>query len=175
MSHGPLAAPASPMRGWFVRFAAVYFALISLERLVGLVPAPSGWAGAVEVGLGHGTAWIGRQLVGITRDLSVEAGAISDTPVGWLRFALSLGIAAIAATVWLAMNRKTAGAQTDRIRAWLRLGLRYVLGPTLLVYGVVKLIPPTQFAYPTLFQLITPLGEASPQGLLWRFMGYSPV
>ena len=32
---------------------------------------------------------------------------------------------------------------------------------------------PTQFIFPTFGRLVEPLGEFSPMGLLWNFMGYS--
>ena len=41
-------------------------------------------------------------------------------------------------------------------------------------YGFAKVIP-SQFTTPGLGRLLTPYGDSSPMGLVWTFMGFSPV
>jgi hypothetical protein len=54
----------------------------------------------------------------------------------------------------------------------LRIGLRYVLALTMLSYGLAKVLK-SQFPEPSPGRLVQPVGEMSPMGLLWTFMGYS--
>jgi len=44
----------------------------------------------------------------------------------------------------------------------------------MLIYGFDKILK-SHFPFPTLEKLIRPLGESSPQALLWTFMGYSKI
>ncbi len=57
---------------------------------------------------------------------------------------------------------------------WLDVYLRYSLAITMLEYGFMKLIMDEgQFIFPSVATLEQPVGNLSPMGLLWAFMGYS--
>ena len=55
---------------------------------------------------------------------------------------------------------------------WLTLLLRYYLAAQMINYGLVKLFY-LQFSFPSAARMDQALGEFSPMGLLWTFMGYS--
>jgi len=50
--------------------------------------------------------------------------------------------------------------------------VRYYLIFVLLTYGIIKIFK-LQFGEPYLIRLVTPLGEMSPMGLAWNYMGFS--
>lgn len=56
---------------------------------------------------------------------------------------------------------------------WLTVYVRYYLAYTMLDYGFAKVFI-VQFTplFPNLNQLVQPYGDFTPQGLLWKFMGY---
>ena len=56
--------------------------------------------------------------------------------------------------------------------SWLIIILRYSLAFSMLVFGFAKVFY-LQFRYPDLAKLEQPIGQVSPMGLLWLFMGYS--
>jgi hypothetical protein len=59
-----------------------------------------------------------------------------------------------------------------RLGEWPRLVVRYFLALMMLVYGWAKVIP-MQFQEPGPERLMDSIGDASPMGLLWTFMGVS--
>ena len=60
----------------------------------------------------------------------------------------------------------------SKLLRWLIVVLRYVLGYFMVVYGASKILH-SQFPELSLYRLTEPLGEFSPMGLAWTFMGYS--
>ncbi len=170
--------PVSPQeipgwRGIGFRFGVAYLLLHNATAGVALIPGLGDFGERLAMLLKHGAAWVGRHVLGITREIPVGLTGSSDTTADWIRVAIFLGFAALVAAGWsVAAHRTRWDAIAGR---WSRIGLRYVLGAAMLTYGFMKLIPPTQFPEISLSQLTAPIGEASPQGLLWRFMGFSPV
>lgn len=80
-------------------------------------------------------------------------------------------LAALMAALWPFMAR--TGEPSDRMLAGARAYAALYLGAQLLAYGWVKLIP-TQMPVPGPDRLIIPIGDMSPMGVLWTFMGLSP-
>jgi uncharacterized membrane protein YphA (DoxX/SURF4 family) len=83
---------------------------------------------------------------------------------------LAIVLSLAGAAIWTALDRKRIAY--PRVAAITRLMLRYWLGYTMLTYGFAKVFK-TQFPYPPPVRLEEPLGQMSPMGLLWTFMGYS--
>jgi hypothetical protein len=156
-----------------LRGAAIYLLLHNLGAVIALVPGLGPLADRVGTLFKHGAAWVGKEVLRISRDIPVGPTGSSDTTADWLRVGCFAAAALVAAVVWSRIDRRQA--TDESVRRWLRLLLRFTLGNAMLVYGVMKLIPPTQFPFPSYSQLTQTLGEFSPQGLLWKFMGFSPV
>lgn len=93
-----------------------------------------------------------------------------DSTLDYVQHFCYLAIAAAAALVWSILDRRRPNYRT--LDSWMRVLVRYALAFTLFEYGFAKVIP-TQFGPPTLGRLIEPLGDFSPMGLLWTFIGYS--
>jgi uncharacterized membrane protein YphA (DoxX/SURF4 family) len=81
-------------------------------------------------------------------------------------------VAALAAIVWTALDRKRRHYRT--LHEWLRIYVRYALALAMLGYGMDKVFA-LQFNWslPGPGRLAEPLGNYSPMALLWTFMGYS--
>jgi uncharacterized membrane protein YphA (DoxX/SURF4 family) len=96
----------------------------------------------------------------------------SDTTEAYLKLIALLAIAAATATIWHAW--KHGAPVSARTKDVVMVGVRYALGSALVSYGCDKLIP-NQMPPPGPDRLLMPIGEASPMGLLWTFMGASPA
>jgi len=96
--------------------------------------------------------------------------ANSDTRYGLLRALCCVFISAVATVIWSTLDRKRRNYST--LHNWLRLYARVMLAGTLFIYGADKVIP-AQMPAPGPGTLLQPLGDLSPQGLLWSFMGAS--
>lgn len=93
-----------------------------------------------------------------------------DTTYNYERVFCFLGIASIAAVVWTILDRKRT--HDARLYEGLRIYVRFALGAAMLSYGVSKVIP-SQYPEPSIDRLLQPMGDASPMGLVWTFMGAS--
>jgi hypothetical protein len=80
-------------------------------------------------------------------------------------------VAVIIAAVWSLLDRRRI--TYPRTLEVLRVCVRIVLAEAMISYGASKVVP-SQFPVPALDKLVQPLGDLSPMGLLWVFMGFSP-
>ena len=96
----------------------------------------------------------------------------ADTAFNYGLLLLQLLLALAGAFVWSALAPDW-DPQSKGLRA-VRTLARYWVGWTFLIYGAMKLAP-LQFPAPDLDRLLQPVGQCSPMGLLWTFMGSSPV
>lgn len=166
-----VARTESTAKGWadaFVfRFAAVYWALC-------ILPFPAGVPGtlwAAELYL-EAQKWVVLRAASLLGQPppSFEPTGSGDTLGAWIWLLCNLVLALVGASVWTAADRRPRSYV--RGRALLRVALRYYLASSLLSYGLVKIIK-VQFPFPGPSSLAVPYGQSSPQGMLWRFMGYS--
>lgn len=114
--------------------------------------------------------WVYRHVVG-GPELSTAMSGSGDKAFNYAQTGLFLALALIVACVWSFIDRqRTRYAKAHDL---LRVYVRYVLAMTMLSYGFSKLFK-TQFPFPSMDKLTQSVGELSPMGLLWTFMGYSP-
>ena len=93
-----------------------------------------------------------------------------DTAFALVKMILSLCLAAFLALVWSFFFRRKPAY--PRLGRWLHLGVRWYLAFVLLSYGMIKFYA-GQFSYPGLWRLMNPIGDTSPMGMVWTFMGLS--
>ncbi len=82
---------------------------------------------------------------------------------------LNLLLAAFGCLLWSLFDRRT---NYEKLAWFLYVCCRYYLSFVLIGYGFAKLLP-VQFPFPDLEDLIIPMGQMSPMGLVWRMMGFS--
>jgi len=179
METPPSPAPWSLARRVAFRFACIYFLLYSFPQPLGSLFGASflpGWAtwpweklsGWYDSGWTAFYIWVGKLVFGVKIEI-VPTGS-GDTMLAYVQLPTMLGLALIGTIVWSLLARKV----TEHARAydWLRVFLRYVVGVTMLSYGLYKVFP-LQFGTLRLDRLMEPYGESSPMGLLWTFMAAS--
>ena len=117
------------------------------------------------------TAWLGTHVFHVTT-LEYQ-GVSADTPFHWVQLAWIAAVSAIAALLWTLVARRTSSAQGGGAAdPWIRLFFRFALAAQMFYFGMAKVIP-TQFPPPPLVTLLKPVGDLSPDDLLWTFMGAS--
>lgn len=152
------------------RSLAVYFLLTTFPFPLDVLP----WIGEY---LGLESAWrsvslrFARSILGLEGQLQQAFNGSGDTTLDYVRVLICSLLALIVAVGWTLASRRTAHPTLAR---WVLALVRYYLAVTMIVYGVMKIIP-SQFSYPSLERLVTPLGDYSPMGVLWTFMGSSPA
>ncbi len=112
--------------------------------------------------------WVGARFLGL--DITVLQTGSGDTTFNYVQVLLYAVVAVAVALGWSLLDRRRAAY--PRLNAGLRIYVRYMLAVTMLSYGLAKVFK-TQFPFPALERLAQPLGEMSPMGLVWAFMGYS--
>jgi hypothetical protein len=109
--------------------------------------------------------WTGAKFFG--QKITVRPAGSGDTTWNYVQLVDLAAIAAAGMLLWTLLDelvRKAAGwgpGHHRRLRDWLRVWLRFVLGVTLISYGCSKVIP-SQMPEPGLDRLAQPFGMASP-------------
>jgi hypothetical protein len=170
-----LAAPAPEWPVWrrvLFRFAGTYLVLYNLPFPLGTIPFTEPAVEPYESTVNWAAGWLGANVLGFeTAPESFPTGS-GDTPLQFCRAALFAATALVVTIAWSLLARSRRAH--PRLHALVRIHVRYALAATLLGYGFAKVFK-TQFQMPEGEALFTPLGQKSPMGLLWTFMGFSTV
>ncbi len=110
------------------------------------------------------------KLIGYEKEITVFTNGSGDTTYNYFQVLLFFVLAAVVSCT-LTWSRKIL-PDHKVLYKWLTLFLRYYIAAQMLGYGLAKIFY-LQFRYPSTVQLDQPLGDFSPMGLLWNFMGYS--
>jgi hypothetical protein len=167
-SGTPESVPAwgSVQRALF-RFLFSYLVLYNFPFPLNVIPVygeilkqsyPEIWKGVA--------LWVGKHVF----EVEVLYRPRGDTTYNYVLVFCYLILALAAAAVWTLLDRRRANYA--RLHDWLRVYVRFALAAAMLVYGAYKVIP-EQFGTPFPSDLLQPVGESSPMGLLWTFMGAS--
>jgi hypothetical protein len=161
------------------RFCFVYFGLyvLTTQMLSGLLVIPN-WPSWEMPSLEELppfktiVTWTAVDVFGITKPLVITGSGSGDKTFNWIAAFCLLVIATAATVGWSVLDRQRANYVT--LHKWFRLFLRFAAGSTMLVYGMMKVIP-LQMPAPFLVRLVEPFGHFSPMGVLWSSIGASPA
>lgn len=112
--------------------------------------------------------WVGEHVFGVEARYRVSGSG--DTTYNYVQVYCYLILALAATAVWTLLDSQRANYA--RLHEWLRVYVRFALAAAMIMYGAYKVIP-EQFGTPFPSTLLQPIGEGSPMGLLWTFMGTS--
>lgn len=158
-----------PVKRLLFRFIFVYFLLFIFPFPLNVVP------GAGVIVKPYQDFWnsivpsIGARVFDV-QITDVEPTGSGDKTYDYVLVFCHAFVALVAAVCWTILDRRRRNY--SRLYEWLRVYIRFDLAVTMLSYGGYKAIK-SQFMSPTLEDLLQPLGEMSPMGLLWTFMGAS--
>ncbi|HUK43296.1 MAG TPA: hypothetical protein VLW48_02515 [Candidatus Bathyarchaeia archaeon] len=114
--------------------------------------------------------WVGQNILHLQGDFREIPNGSGDELYDYLLVLCILVLAAVVTVVWSWLDRRRPNYEP--LHAWLRILMRLAVAAPMIGYGVNKLFQ-AQFPEPPLVRLIDPLGQTSPMGFLWTFMGYS--
>jgi hypothetical protein len=182
----PAQTPWSRLQRVLFRFVLLYFFAYSAQSVAGLFPtwlSESAQKKVAEHVFGPWSKaeddlvlWTGAKFFGLK--ITVRPAGSGDTTWNYVQLVDLAAIAVAGTLLWTLLDellRMAVGwgpGHHRRLRDWLRVWLRFVLGVTLIGYGCAKVIP-SQMPEPGLDRLAQPFGTASPMGLLWTFLGAS--
>lgn len=160
------AAWSLPQRIVF-RFGVLLAGLLTIEHLIAFVPG----AGRLAFAILCGWHWLASRfgtLLGLDVPPLVFTGS-GDQLWLYLQLLLVAIIAAFGTVVWSLVDRRRA---YPRLAAATIVVLRYYVAAIMIGYGIAK-ITPMQFPPLWLGRYDHSVGDMSPMGLLWSFMGHS--
>jgi hypothetical protein len=150
------------MRRFGLRFAMTYFLFVFATRF------------AFWRDLWHGPAlWVDAHLLHLPYPLLAEDGFGNNTAHGTVTFLLFITVAPLVALLWTFLDRNPV--HDERLQAWLGILIRMSLAPTMIHYGMIKLVPTQMIAPPPPGVLLRPIGDLIPNHLLWWTVGASPT
>ena len=162
--------PWSPAHLLAFRFFFVYWLLYLFPGPLAALPGTDWLTALVADGWNALVPWFGHHVLGIEDPINTFQTGSGDRLFDYLAALLTVSISLAGAGFWSLLDRKRSNY--DRLVDGHWIWVRYGLGVILITYGMIKIIK-LQFPYPTDGRLIEPIGESSPMGLLWTFMGYS--
>lgn len=166
--------PAAEVREWgalkkiLFRFSFLYFVLYCFPFPLNVIPKAEVVVKPYQWLVDHAVATVAWMAFKI--DAENRPSGSGDTTFDWMQFFTLLLFAAVGTAIWSWLGRKQTAY--PRLQAWLRTYVRFFLCILMLSYGAAKAIK-SQFAFPGLSGLLQPIGESSPMGLVWDFMGAS--
>lgn len=168
----PVPQAWSPAKRIAFRFAFSFFSLVLLdipETLAGRIA--SAWGKLYAAVVDDPSLWLVRHWLGphVLHIQPISGGPSS--PLWYMRWLVFIVAAAFVAVIWSALDRQRTEYRT--LHAWLCMFLRVFLGSILLGFGLAKIFRDQMQLTPS--RLIQSFGSASPMGLLWTFMGGSPL
>lgn len=118
------------------------------------------------------TLWTAAHIFGITHPLVYTGSGSGDKTFNWVGTFCLLVLAVLATSIWSVLDRQRDNYAT--LDKWFRLFIRFALASAMFSYGMLKVFP-LQMPFPFLTRFVEPFGNFSPMGVLWNFVGASPV
>lgn len=114
--------------------------------------------------------WVGRDILHMEGRLEYFPTGSGDTTMGYVSLFTGTIFTIIGTIIWSIFDRKRPSY--NQLFYWMIVILRIFLIFFMFTYGFVKVFK-AQFPGPSLVRLLQPLGEMSPMGLAWTYMGHS--
>ena len=113
--------------------------------------------------------WIGEVLFKINYEYEVNGNGSGDHTFAYITLFVTVVSSFITLLTWSLLDRSRKNY--NALFYWFLVFLRIVLVATMLLYGFVKIFK-IQFQSASLTHLLDPLGDFSPMGLAWTYMGF---
>ncbi len=152
------------------RFGCLYILLFTLPSPYSIVPGISFLAEFYTSFWNSLGVWFGKSVLSIERSINTDTTGSGDRLIDYIHMLIYFLFAVFGTIIWSVSDRNRANYK--KLAHWLTVHLRYYMFATLFMYGMAKVIK-TQFPFPSIERLLQPIGDMSPMGLVWTFMGFS--
>src|SRR5215208_4553010 len=150
------------------RFAFVYLLLYTFPGPVNELPFTDFIGDTYSAIWKAVVPWFGAHVLHLAHPVSVQPSGSGDKLFDWVQVLVMLTLAVIAAGVWTALAR--GKRSHPKLLEAFALYLRFTLARTMFSYGFDKIFP-NQFTPMNPARLTQYIGEASPGGFAWTFLG----
>lgn len=150
------------------RFFLIFFTLYIIFEPNGFFPMLDSVFALYLTPMQRFIPWLAKIVLGIK--VVVSPTGSGDTTYDYCLYLLMVTLTVIGTLGWSAADRKPRNY--NKLFYWLCVIVRYYLALTMVTYGGIKIIK-LQFSAPLLGRLLEPLGNMSPMGLAWTYMGFS--
>ncbi|MEH6534840.1 MAG: hypothetical protein V7719_00500 [Psychroserpens sp.] len=114
--------------------------------------------------------WFASNILNWGANFEMHSTGSGDRSYDYVRLGLNVILALLVSVIWTIADRKRSSYPI--LFYWLQVVVRVFLFFGMLLYGFAKIFN-GQFGDPSLELLVQPVGEMSPMGLAWTFMGHS--
>ncbi|MBJ6367720.1 DoxX family protein [Snuella sedimenti] len=114
--------------------------------------------------------WLGKTVLDINYSYDVNGFGSGDNTYAYVTLVINVILAIIISIIWILLGNSRKNY--NKLFYWFIVALRIFLISFMFSYGSVKIIQ-LQFPYPSLAKMLEPLGNFSPMGLAWTYLGYS--
>ena len=114
--------------------------------------------------------WFADSILNWGTNFKTESTGSGDRTFDYVRFFFTIVLTFFVSIIWSFLDKKRASY--NALQYWFQTVLRIFLCFAMILYGFAKIFK-GQFADPSLELLIQNVGEMSPMGLAWTFMGHS--
>jgi len=115
--------------------------------------------------------WVADTFLNISYDFGEKGYGSGDTTYQYILLLIIAALSVFGTFIWSIFDRRKSYNQLNYA---LILVLRFVLIAFMFIYGFIKIFH-MQMIPPTYSRLLSSLGDMSPMGLAWTFMGYSKL
>lgn len=161
----------TPIGQFFFRFFAVYFCLYlfpyPVDIILGAFQSNGSW---VTQGWDFLIKATGAHVLHLDKPITVLPNGSGDTTWNYVQELLLLVFALMGTLIWYAVRGRRP--LSEKALYVLTVYLRYYLASVLLLYGFSKVFL-IQFNTPDTVRLSQEVGDMSPMGLAWTFVGFS--
>lgn len=117
-------------------------------------------------------AMLGESVFGLSENLDTVSTGSGDGVMAYLSLFLGLLVSLLATLIWSIVDQ--ARSNYVKLQFWFLSTLRVLVAIFMLLYGFAKVFL-IQFRTPSLTKMVQTVGEMSPMGLAWTFMGFNPI
>lgn len=114
--------------------------------------------------------WIGKTFLGFNYKFDVSGYGSGDNTYAYITLFVNIVLALVVTVAWSFLQRDRK--EYNKFFYWFLVLLRFFIIAAMLLYGFVKVFQ-IQFQPSSFVKLLQPMGEYSPMGLAWTYMGYS--
>ncbi|MDX1470183.1 MAG: hypothetical protein R3213_01695 [Flavobacteriaceae bacterium] len=114
--------------------------------------------------------WVGKTILNINYEYDISGFGSGDHTYAYITLFVNAFLSFIVVFTWHFLDRNRPNY--NKLQYWFLVVLRVFLVLAMSLYGFVKVFQ-VQFPQPSLIRLLEPLGNFSPMGLAWTYMGYS--
>jgi len=114
--------------------------------------------------------WVIKNILGLSYSYNVNGFGSGDHTFAYVTLFINIALCFLISSLWILMDIRKKSY--NQLFYWFVVCLRIFLVYNMLYYGFFKIIQ-LQFSYPSLTKMLEPLGNSSPMGLAWTYLGYS--